>query len=701
MSSVHNLNNTSAGAPGASNLFVSRRAKAAPRFEPGERIFAIIQEKDASKAILNAENRGFSFELLAHEIIGEAGDRVSFEVISHNKNGLALRQIHATDNMAGRAVKHGKLKSLKDLMAENELTECTVSPLDYKELAETAEEKRAKEARALTIIRRNAGSAANSAGQAAVRALIAEGVDINKLDLSSLSTMITAISRDGLIEPPSASADPESLLRELDIPATRRNIAALEGIMSAIDAAKGIEPRAAAALIAREDDPTLENIYKYATAAPSTETEDIDGLDGMIEGLFAREGIENNSENMEAARLLITEGAELTAENLGLFKALMSIKDAENAGEPGDFIAQSLMLKALLLMKRGENPYNSSLRKPDIKPMDRTEFRRLAEDVRVIKADHIETALMKGLPATIQDLARLAASGETYGGAKNNAAKPHSAIRLQMEALAEINLRLTYEAANRLYQKNIRIDLLTLTGAVDALKAAEREGYEARLKALDIPASPENIDQVAEIIDAARAAGRVPDWGYGEIMSARVAFTMRSVASLAPAVTTSETALSVSARYAVFEASPSRRYGDGLKDARERYSRLLESLGFEATNANIKAARILGANNMDLSAENISAVKALDAKLTDISGRLHPMIAASMLKDKLNPLDMDIDDTLEYIKIFGDEYGETPDDALARHIYAMEKSGKLDGESREALISVYKMLHIIQNDGKG
>ncbi|MDR1704117.1 MAG: DUF6240 domain-containing protein, partial [Clostridiales bacterium] len=59
------------------------------------------------------------------------------------------------------------------------------------------------------------------------------------------------------------------------------------------------------------------------------------------------------------------------------------------------------------------------------------------------------------------------------------------------------------------------------------------------------------------------------------------------------------------------------------------------------------------------------------------------------------------DDTLEYIKAFGEEYGETPDDALARHIYAMEKSGKLDEESREALVAVYKMLHIIQNDGKG
>ncbi len=43
----------------------------------------------------------------------------------------------------------------------------------------------------------------------------------------------------------------------------------------------------------------------------------------------------------------------------------------------------------------------------------------------------------------------------------------------------------------------------------------------------------------------------------------------------------------------------------------------------------------------------------LDAKLTDISSRLHPMIAASMIKDGLNPLDMDIDDTLEYIKSFG------------------------------------------------
>jgi hypothetical protein len=151
--------------------------------------------------------------------------------------------------------------------------------------------------------------------------------------------------------------------------------------------------------------------------------------------------------------------------------------------------------------------------------------------------------------------------------------------------------------------------------------------------------------------------------------------------------------------YERFATVPSSKYGDSIAPLRSEFGAVLEANGIAVTEDNMRAAYILSRSRMDVTAENVRAVAEIDAKINSITENLHPMIAAQMLKDGLRPLEMHADEVLKYIRQFNRELGEGGSEAIAKHIVEMDKENTLDADTREKMIAVYRMLHVIQKDG--
>ena len=144
------------------------------------------------------------------------------------------------------------------------------------------------------------------------------------------------------------------------------------------------------------------------------------------------------------------------------------------------------------------------------------------------------------------------------------------------------------------------------------------------------------------------------------------------------------------------------KYGDNAAKIAEQFAPLLKELGLPTDDADIRAAKILSANNIDITAENLLAVKDIDAKITDVTTRLHPRMAAQMIAEGLNPATMHIDQILERMAAFETDFGVSDLDKLARNIVEMDNNREMDEALRQKVVEIYQMLHkISKNNGAG
>ncbi|MCL2049205.1 MAG: flagellar hook-length control protein FliK [Defluviitaleaceae bacterium] len=150
--------------------------------------------------------------------------------------------------------------------------------------------------------------------------------------------------------------------------------------------------------------------------------------------------------------------------------------------------------------------------------------------------------------------------------------------------------------------------------------------------------------------------------------------------------------------YEQYATVPDSRYGDSFSKVRGEFAPLLEKMNITPSDENLKASFILSKNSMDVTQDNLQTVKEIDAKINALASKLHPIIAASMLEEGLNPLEMHVDQVLAYVKQFNLGKGKDVTGKIAQYIMEMDSSHQLDPEIRKSIIALYRMLHIIQKD---
>ena len=144
---------------------------------------------------------------------------------------------------------------------------------------------------------------------------------------------------------------------------------------------------------------------------------------------------------------------------------------------------------------------------------------------------------------------------------------------------------------------------------------------------------------------------------------------------------------------------PRKDLGDRISKAFRNVDDILTDLGFETSEANRRAVRILGYNRMEINGDNIHAVKEADAQVTGVISKMTPAATLQMIRDQKNPLEM----TMEELDTYFNEKGMDPEadaERFSKFLQRLDRSGGIDANEREAYIGIYRMFRQIEkSDG--
>ncbi len=264
--------------------------------------------------------------------------------------------------------------------------------------------------------------------------------------------------------------------------------------------------------------------------------------------------------------------------------------------------------------------------------------------------------------------------------------------------LEEIRLKLTLEAAGRLEKKGIQVETEKLSKVVDALREQEEDYYKKLLREADAPVSRDSVQTLKETTQSIEKLRYIPISALGSTLSIRDSQTITGLVTEGSRLEAEYTKAGTA--YETLATVPNREYGDSLKKAFANADSLLRQLELDGTEANKRAVRILGYNQMEVTTDSISQVKAYDRQVTDLVKNLHPAVTVRMIKEGINPLNMPVEELNQTIDRMKEEQGISSEDKYSTYLRNLEKQEGITEEERKAYIGIYRLLYNVEkSDG--
>jgi len=497
-------------------------------------------------------------------------------------------------------------------------------------------------------------------------------------------------------------------LLEKDLPVTRKNIDSLVLVQEKIEAVKDMDDKAIEQVVKRKLSYTLNNLYAAIFSSGEEEInietklpyEDV-GLINNGEHEFTRDEIIKllehqeivvDKEHIEAAKFLIKHNIEVNKENV---EAVILLKN-----EIKKLDDEAILDKAVQLLKLNKNPGKLELF-TDVfqkdKPLTQMEVKKLVKDIKVIDDKLLIRLIKRNLPINLKNLQKelegLDAEKEIIEDISPELEKETNFITAKRQ-LEEIRLKMTLEAALKL-NKKIRIDTVSLKELVEELKGMEKESYREVLNKAGAKSSKENVEQLEELYKKLEIINKSDRTVLGKVVKNEIPAIIDDLYK--QTLVEKEAVL----KYEQMETKVEPRLGDVIAKVENQIEDLLKGQDIEASEENIRCARILIQNDIEVNEDNILQVKILDEKVDYVGRNLHPIIAANMIKEGFRPDFIPIDDVIEYINVFDEVLGKDNKEAFSQFILELDEKGVLNHEEKEGLIAIYRMLHVIEkSNGK-
>lgn len=480
----------------------------------------------------------------------------------------------------------------------------------------------------------------------------------------NLDTLAAALGSDGL-----ARTIAESF-SQADIPMTQENI---EGVVKAWNMASQLETPGEGAgyyMIDNELEPEIWNLYLAQSSGASSGTggvpryfaEDIRGyfaqsaegnmdesLQEQIDRVITDAGLEMTEESRQQAQWLMQKGLPLTEDNLRRLDELQSISfpvtEETFARAAATAIAEGNAPTHANLAQR-ENLYEKAVRLAETYVSDRSAF------------------LEEG------DIA----------------------ARRQLE---EIRLRMTAEVNVKLLKSGFSIDTAPMEQLVEALKQAE-----SKLADTYFPGDEEAVGKYRLYYQTTQVAEELPQmplqlvgiWSNRAEEGSIRTFHQEGTALQQACQKAGES-------YEALMTTPRSDLGDSIRKAFSNVDEILSDMGYEVTEENQRAVRILGYNRMNITEENLEAVKATDRQIRTVVEKMTPAAVLKMIRDGVNPLESSFEDLNQYIDSLPEEYEENAE-SYSRFLYQLEQRRSISPEERKEYIHVFRLLHQIEkSDG--
>lgn len=263
--------------------------------------------------------------------------------------------------------------------------------------------------------------------------------------------------------------------------------------------------------------------------------------------------------------------------------------------------------------------------------------------------------------------------------------------------LEEIRQKMTVQSAVAMQQRGIHIETESLDKIIKSLRELEN-AYYAQVSGDGEELQPQQLDLLQETLEKTADIANAHAAILGTGVRQQQLLTMNEL----HAAVTSQTAGRNDWNQVFEKVSTQVRadLGDSIQKAFEGVPKLLEDMQIEPTETNIRAARILGYNGMEITEESLEQVKVFDAEVNRVVDNMKPVIVLELIKKGENPLDIPLSQLNFELEQIQDEKGISSEERYSRFLWQMEKEGQISEEERKGYIGVYRLLNQLQkNDG--
>ncbi|WP_099467376.1 DUF6240 domain-containing protein [Konateibacter massiliensis] len=523
--------------------------------------------------------------------------------------------------------------------------------------------------------------------------------------------------------------------QENNIPLTKDN---MEESLEALEIASQLKPLSDGAskyIINNGLAPTIENVYKAEYSGLGIEggtygagyfsegsgyygkTSDEfnwNGLNEQMGKVIESAGLEVNEETMSDAKKLIENHIPLTKDTLSQYEALKNLSLPTSEEDTMESIVQAL--------NAGRRPSQALL-------TGEGSFAQRAEEAcQVIEKttdENLKQVVDRNLPLTIANLkaaqeestatgvqanSQTVSTQTTAASAANTQASNTTAgVQVTEENIAlitarrqleEIRLQMTSEANYRLLKQGISIETTDLQTLINELKNAEDAYYKQLLSQGDVEETQENINSLKEISTKIADIKYVPNTVIGSVVSGETPNTINGIHAKGTSLKATYDAANQS--YEALMTKPRSDMGDKISKAFQNVDDILTDMGLDTTESNQRAVRILGYNSMEITTDNINAVKAADAAVNETISNLTPKVVLNMIREGINPLDMNIDELNNQISDMKNQLGEdNTQEKYSEFLWRMEQNDEITKQERDSFIGIYRLLNNVEKTDGG
>lgn len=443
------------------------------------------------------------------------------------------------------------------------------------------------------------------------------------------------------------------------IPVNAENTARLSTAINMTMALENFSQASMKFFIGNEMSVTPENINSsyYGSSSrggQSVASSDFSEIQTQVEEILTDAGMEVNEENIDVAKWLYENQLPVTPENIKTYQSIEELKNLD---------LDTLIARIADDMMDGMSPEKADLLKLSVQEAKDSIREFVATDDATIK---------KVYPKEIEFLS----------------------AKRRME---EIRLSMTVEAARAMSAKGIQLDIKNLQEIVEELQVQEQKAKDSILLENDLPVNESNRTMLSDTLDAAKKVLASPVEWMATTQERGMQQTLAEASETADALT--EQYRKAGQSYEAVGTEVRRDLGDSMTKAFRNVDDILVDLNLEVTGMNQRAVRILAYNQMPLTEETILQMKEYDSRVRNLMEQLQPAVVSQLVKNKVNPLQMSLEELAEEVKQVQKEV--VPEETSFRDfLWKMDHQGGLTEEERQSMIGIYRLLDKVEkSDG--
>lgn len=470
-----------------------------------------------------------------------------------------------------------------------------------------------------------------------------------------------------------------------------------------------------------------------------------DDLQGQMSKVIQNAGLTVDGDSMTDAKWLVQNNIPLTTSTLTSYQDLQSLQfpvdtdqvlsNITDAVQDGKSSFDALLTSSTNVYERAQNAYsviqnatddqvktlvesNQSLTIANLSALQKQivltgrSGNNTQDESNSNQPDTIETLASvttntattdTATASTSTNAATANASGSETGSSTSTraaaATDANAALLTARRQMEEIRLQMTAEANVHLLKQGISIETESLSNLVDALKQNEQTMLQNTFKQAQVEPTEENVSLYTETMNKVDSLKTMPSYVLGTVATGQTASTVNAIYDEG---STLKTQLDkASASYETLMTQPRKDMGDSITKAFQNVDDILEDMGLETTEANERAVRILGYNNMAITDENIQTVKEADQSVNTLIQNLTPSVALTLIRNGKNPLNTNIDTLNEEISDIQETQDATSSETkYSKFLYNLEKNNDISEDERATYIGMYRLLNNVEkSDG--